>query len=303
MRSSRNFSAQWLSLVLASAHVGAAHAQSPGCPGPASAVATEAARSAFREGQTAFNEGDYARAVDLWQSAYTKDCTAHALLLNLATAQELAGRPRDAIHSLALYNERVPGSSYHEPNRRRIERLQQLLAAPPPPAPATPPAAAPSPAPPPAPNAASAVPVVVTGGSPPAPVTQDDTAKPSPSPLPSSGENRSLLPLGVAAVGAAASLIGGVLYVSAVVSSGTAAERCGGPRTACVDPDAVADGEAARARAHTAGWITTVGVATALGGVVWYLVQPSAPARTTSGWRWDAHVARSSGLLSATCHF
>ena len=304
MYRSRNFSAQWLSLTLALAHVGAAHAQSPECPGPASAVATEAARSAFREGQTAFNEGDYARAVELWQGAYAKDCTAHALLLNLATAQELAGRPRDAIHSLVLYNERMPGSSYQEPNRRRIERLQQLLSAPPPAVAADPPPPAASPALAPPPSAASAVPVVVVGATAAAttPTPIAGVGEP-PVPPPSASESRSLLPLGVAAVGAAATLIGGVVYVGAVVSSGSAAERCGGPRSACSDPDAVADGEAARARAQTAGWIATIGVATALGGVVWYLVLPSNAARTSTGWHWDAHVGQSSGLISATRRF
>lgn len=314
MLRSRNFSAQWLSFWLVIGHVGGAYAQSPGCAGPASAVATEAARAAFREGQTAFNEGDYVRAVDLWQSAYSKDCTAHALLLNLATAQELAGRPRDAILSLALYNERMPGSSYQEPNRRRIERLQQLLSAPPPAvaAPASTPAVSP---PMPAPTGASTVPVV-PAPSPPStvPVVLADTRATAleasarrdvrpPQETTSAAESRSLLPLGVAAVGAAATLIGGVVYVGAVVASGSAAERCGGSRSACADAEAVAEGEAARARAQTAGWITTVGVATALGGVIWYLVQPTTPARTTSGWLWDAHVGQSSALLSATRRF
>jgi hypothetical protein len=293
MLRSRNFSAQWLSLLLVTGHLGVARAQSPAaCAGPASAVATEQAKSAFREGQTAFNEGDYARAVELWQLAYTKDCTAHALLLNLATAQELAGKPADAIHSLELYNERMPGSSYQEPNRRRIERLQQQQQQ------SAAPASTPAPSAAPPAASGSPVPVVVVGSTTGA---ASITAPPVEPARPA--EERSLLPLGVAAVGAAATLVGGVLYVSAVVSSGSAADRCGGSRSACADPGAAADGEAARARAQTAGWITTIGAATAVGGVVWYLVQPATPARTTSGWRWDARIGTSAGLLSATRDF
>jgi hypothetical protein len=311
MLRSRNFSAQWLSLVLLGTQVGVAQAQTPACQGPASAVATELAKSAFREGQTAFNEGDYARAVDQLQLAYTRDCTAHAILLNLATAQELAGTPADAIRSLELYNERVPGSSYQEPNRRRIERLQRMLSKPAAPAPAPVASAAPAPVPTAAPIASSP-PVVPIAPPVPAPVAVPPAPRATlgaaavvepPRESASAEDSRSLLPLGVAAVGAAASLIGGIVYVSAVAASGSAADRCGGPRSACADAQAVADGEAARARAQTAGWITGVGVVTAVGGVVWYLVQPTTSARSSSGWRWDAHMSTSAAAISASRSF
>jgi hypothetical protein len=317
-----NFSRPCLALVLGLALVEPARAESPACPGPTSAVATEAARSAFREGQTAFNEGDYAHAVELWQLAYTKDCTAHALLLNLATAQELAGKPGDAIQSLELFNERAPGSSYEEPNRRRIERLQHALAeasaapktepAPKPnPAPAplhaAAPLAAPSPPAPPPPAAPAPVPVATAAAASEVPPSVIDPSPFRAAPANGDGSSeRSMLPLGVAAVGAAAGLLGSLVYVNAMVAAGSAGDRCGGSRAACTDPRAAADGEAARARAETAGWVTGIGVVTAVGGVVWYLAQPTAsraPEQQAKTWRWDAELARGSGYLRTTHAF
>src|SRR5262245_2086861 len=82
-----------------------ARAQQPeaaACAAPG-AEDTEAAKRAFRDGQLAFSEGDYALAAELWQSAYERDCSAHALLLNLGMAQELLGRPDLAAQTLALF--------------------------------------------------------------------------------------------------------------------------------------------------------------------------------------------------------
>jgi hypothetical protein len=244
-----------------------AAAQSSSCPETPSRQAVGAAKAAFREGQLAFNEGDYGRAVELWQFAYAKDCTAHALLLNLATAQELAGQTAAAIDSLRLFNEREPGSDYELPNRRRIERLEQSLhptpLAEPPPAPVAP-ALPPPPvvelAPPPAPA--------------PPPVTND------------AGEprGRSLTPLVVAGAGAAVGVLGGILYANAASDVSAAADRCRGPRSSCADAQAVVDGEAARTRAQTAGWVLGAGLLTAAGGTLWYFLQP-APANAQSSAR------------------
>jgi hypothetical protein len=307
MRRFCDFMCPLLGLLLSLGLVDPAHAQTPSCP-PPTAVATEAAKSAFRAGQAAFNEGDYARAVELWQLAYIKDCTAHALLLNLATAQELAGKPGDAITSLELFNERMPGSSYIEPNRRRIERLRESLT----PAPLAVPAAAPvAPvsAPPVAPSATEAP---REGPSEPAPATLQHELVVAPAasdpfvhtPAGESTE-RSLLPLGVAAVGAAAGIVGGLVYANALVAVGSASDRCGGSRAACSDARAVADGEGARARAETAGWVTGIGVVTAVGGVAWYFMQPAPqqPEQQARGWSWDGALTHELGYVRATRRF
>lgn len=116
-----------------------------------------------------------------------------------------------------------------------------------------------------------------------------------------------MLPLGVAAVGAAAGLVGSLVYANAVVATGSASDRCGGSRATCTDPRAVADGEAARARAETAGWVTSIGVLTAVGGVVWYLVLPASQTqpseRQSRAWRWDGSIGRAHGFVTATRRF
>ena len=42
--------------------------------------------------------GDYATAITYWRDAYRRDCTAHALLLNLARAFELKGDRAEAVN-------------------------------------------------------------------------------------------------------------------------------------------------------------------------------------------------------------
>jgi hypothetical protein len=248
-------------------------AASSSCPVPPSRHAVGAAKAAFREGQLAFNEGDYTHAVELWQFAYAKDCTAHALLLNLATAQELAGQTAAAIESLRLFNEREPGSDYELPNRRRIERLQQALRP------------SPLPEPPPA---------VVAPALPPAPVVEIAPPPPPTPPLATdsgaAGQGgRSLVPLVVAGAGTLVALIGGGLYANASSDVSAAADRCGGQRAACVDPEAVVAGESARTRAQTAGWIFGAGLVTAATGTAWYFLQPAAPAadKASTRVRWQ----------------
>ena len=66
----------------------------PDCGHEATDAEVQAAKGAFQAGNASFNEADYARAIDYWEDAYRRDCTANPLLLNLARAYELAGRKR-----------------------------------------------------------------------------------------------------------------------------------------------------------------------------------------------------------------
>jgi tetratricopeptide (TPR) repeat protein len=214
-----------------------------GCAESRSAQDPEAARVSFRAGQTAFSEGAYGRAVELWNQAYRDDCTAHALLLNLAMAQELLGRPEDAIHTLTLFNRRSPNSPYVEANMKRIQRLERSAAE----------------------------------------QRRDRARRdrldwtPANRPAPA-GEGPSLsLPLAVTVAGGAIAVVGGVLFVEGRLSAGSADERCGS-RDACTRVDGLVEGERARSRAEMGGWIGTAGLVTAAGGLVWhFLFQPDRP--------------------------
>ncbi len=237
---------------------GAAQQPAPAAPAPAAAAScgtpssedVEAAKQAFRDGQTAFSEGDYQRAAELWQWAYERDCSAHALLLNLATAQELLGRPDMAGATLKQFNERAPDSPYLEANRKRIARLERVALAP-----VRPRREALAPCPP-APPAARVDAPAAGGGSP--------------------------WPWLVAAGGGAAALLGGIFYIEARYAAGQVSDACGG-RDECSRFENVLEGERARSRAQAAGWIAGIGLVTLTGGLVWELTSGSPSSSTASG--------------------
>jgi hypothetical protein len=214
-----------------------------GCAEPRGAQDPEAARVSFRAGQTAFSEGAYGRAVELWNQAYRDDCTAHALLLNLAMAQELLDRPDDAIHTLRLFNRRSPTSPYVEANTKRIQRLERSAAE----------------------------------------RRREHARRerldwtPVNRPAPADEGSRLSLPLAVAVAGGAIAVVGGVLFLEWRASAASADDRCGS-REACSAVGGLVDGERARSRAEVGGWIGAAGVATAAGGLVWhFLSQPERP--------------------------
>jgi hypothetical protein len=214
-----------------------------GCAEPRGAQDPEAARVAFRAGQTAFSEGAYGRAVELWNQAYRDDCTAHALLLNLAMAQELLDRPDDAIHTLTLFNRRSPTSPYVEANTRRIRRLERSAAE--------------------------------RRREHARRERLDWTPVNRPAP-PAAGPGVSL-PMAVTIAGGAIAVVGGVLFLEGRLAAASADERCGA-RDACARVDGLIDGERARSRAEVGGWIGAAGLATAASGVVWHLLsRPERP--------------------------
>lgn len=86
-----------------------------------------AAKGAFEAGQVSFQEADYARAILYWEDAFRRDCTALALLLNLARAYELAGARADAVASLETYLARRPNATDRDQITRRIEALERQI--------------------------------------------------------------------------------------------------------------------------------------------------------------------------------
>jgi tetratricopeptide (TPR) repeat protein len=214
------------------------------CPDGQAPKDPEAARVSFRAGQTAFSEGAYARSVELWEQAYRDDCTAHALLLNLAMAQELLGRPQDAIRTLRLFDSRSPGSPYVEANAKRIQRLER------------------------------------SAGEQERLRSGREQALWTPVARPAAHEDalKVPLPLVVSVAGGAVAVVGAVLFFEGRASASSAEDRCGAAREACTNSQSLADGERARARAQVGGWMAGAGAATLAGGLVWHLVtSPSRP--------------------------
>ena len=110
--------------LLASARMASAQAKPyPECTAEPTEGDVAAAKGAFQAGQASFNEADYARAITYWEDAYRRDCTAHALLLNLARAYELGGDKEQAVEALQTYLARKPESPQKDQINRRIEVL------------------------------------------------------------------------------------------------------------------------------------------------------------------------------------
>src|SRR5687767_8104820 len=140
-----------ISFSSAAAHGEGSKTAFPPCTTTATEADRKAAQGAFAAGQGSFNEADYPTAITYWRDAYRRDCSAHALLLNLARAYELKGDRTEAINALETYLQRKPDAGDADQIRRRIENLKTQIAAAEKSAAAAPPAASvavPSPAPP-----------------------------------------------------------------------------------------------------------------------------------------------------------
>jgi len=236
----------------------------PECEGEPSDNAVKGAKGAFQAGQVAFEEGDYARAITYWEDAYRRDCTAHAMLLNLARVYELAERKQQAVVALETYLARDPESKRRDQITRRIEVLREKIRtderAEQEPEPETDADAGPATAPPPPPV----------------------QVQPEPEPEPQSGGSRPIVPLVVAIGGGAIAATGGVLYV---IASGDVSEWesvCGGDREDCPNDSDRDEANAARDRQILWGTVSIAGLAIGAGGLVWYLLSPPKPAQSAS---------------------
>lgn len=248
--------------VVALLSSGVVHAEDvkpyPPCSHEPTETDLTAAKGAFQAGNASFDEADYPRAIVYWEDAYRRDCTAHALLLNLARAYELNGNKPQAVVELQTYIARVPASPDKDKIQRRLEVIQkQIDAEKAQAAAAPPPTAAPASAPP--------------------------TTAPTPAVAANVGEGtsqsgkRPILPLIVAGAGAGVALIGTLVYANAKGDLSDAEAKC--PNRACAgNPDAAAEGNDARKRVTLGGTLTVTGILVAGGGLVWYFLSPkSAP--------------------------
>ena len=95
----------------------------PSCNKEPTDTDTLAAKSAYKVGQISFQEADYERAILYWEDAFTRDCTAHALLLNLARAYELNGQLERAVRALEAYILREPEAANKPAIEKRITKL------------------------------------------------------------------------------------------------------------------------------------------------------------------------------------
>jgi tetratricopeptide (TPR) repeat protein len=222
----------------------------PDCGREPTDAEVAAAKGAFQAGNASFNEADYARAIDYWEDAYRRDCTANPLLLNLARAYELAGRKRQAVVSLETFLAREPNSGEKDQINRRVEVLNKKIAEE---------DAAAAAAPPPT--------TTNTGPTAPAPAGNE-----SPADQPVKAK-RSAGPWIVIGLGGAAAVVGTIGYLSNKSKIDDAAQQCEDPdaHTGCPD-SATKDGNDARKQMTASAVIGVVGVAAVGAGVVWWVI-------------------------------
>jgi tetratricopeptide (TPR) repeat protein len=221
----------------------------PDCARQPSDSDTAAAKGAFQAGQVSFNEADYDRAITYWEDAYRRDCTAHAMLLNLARAYELNQNPRQAVVALETYLARNPSSPQRDQIARRVDVLKEKIATLPPPTETSQPTAEPT---------GAAVPTTTATGIPP-----DQPAAGS----------RPILPLIVAGAGGAIAIVGGILYLGATSDYNQAKADCGGKVTGCTT-EVERRGDDAVERQKMSAVIGFAGLAVAAGGLAWYFLSP-----------------------------
>jgi tetratricopeptide (TPR) repeat protein len=224
-----------------------------------------AAKGAYQAGTASFEEADYGRAIDYWEDAYRRDCTADALLLNLARAYELSGRKRQAVVALETYLQRQPNAGQKDQINRRIDVLKKQIGQESP-APAATPAASPAQAAEPAPANPS-----------------EPQAEAAPVPDQPVQGKRSIVPLIVAGAGGVVLIVGSAIYFPA--SSDVAEfERICGTNRKCPEAnyDAINAGNEARSKQNLGGGLMIGGAVVAVGGVVWYFLSPRKPAATAT---------------------
>jgi hypothetical protein len=215
-----------------------------------------AAKGAFQAGQGSFNEADYPRAITYWEDAFRRDCTANALLLNLARAYELHGQKRQAVVALQGYLKREPNSPQRDQINRRIEVLNNQIA--------------------------SETPAVQPTATAPTP-TAAPTATVAPQPDTAPEAKKPILPLIVAGAGGVIAIVGGVLYMGAASEVSDFEKDCPGRRCPPgVDPGG---GNDAVARQNLGGGLFIGGLVVAGGGLVWYLVSEPKPAEPAASGR------------------
>jgi hypothetical protein len=219
----------------------------PTCSTPPTESERKAAQGAFAAGQGSFNEADYSTAIMYWRDAYRRDCTAHALLVNLARAYELKGDRTEAIEALETYLQRKADDPKVDEYQRRIQNLKAQLAA--------------------AQASASAA-AASANASAPAPSTSAPPAPFVPPPM-----HLNVPPLIV--VGAGAVLAAGVGIPIWIAGNNDVheAEKACSQRNNCPKP--IADqGNKGRENMFVGGALIAAGAAALTAGAVWYLMSP-----------------------------
>jgi hypothetical protein len=217
----------------------------PPCTTAPTTADQKAAKGAFEAGQGSFNEADYATAITYWRDAYRRDCTAHALLLNLARAYELKSDRSEAVNALETYLQRKPDTPDADQIRRRIDNLKSQMAA-----------AAPPPAP--------------TAGPAPTATATSTFVPPPPAEVPGT-YGRPLGPYFVMGGGVVVATLGLVIYAGGAKKVSDFEAQCPNRKCPVGQENLIQEGNDARNQQNLGGVVLGLGLAGIVAGGIWYL--------------------------------
>jgi tetratricopeptide (TPR) repeat protein len=230
------------------------------CPDPPpklSPAQVDAAHVVFQAGQVAYDEGDYAKAVDAFKDAYKRDCSKTVLLVFIAKAYETKGDKAEAINALETYLKRAPNAADAETIKRRIENLKAQLAAQP------------------TATATTTTTATATATATAPTATATSTAPPPPERAHSAG------PWILVGAGGAAVVTGAILLGVGLSKRSQANTLC--PNGSCAIPADKPRAEALSADGTTFANIGiivgSVGLAAVVGGLIWHFVEPTGPVK------------------------
>jgi tetratricopeptide (TPR) repeat protein len=215
----------------------------PECTKPPSAEDTEAAKQSHLIATSRFQLKDWDKAIEFWRQAYSLDCTAHAILVNIANAYEGKGDKRAAIAALETYLLRAKNAPDLVVVNERVLALKKSL----------------EPAPTVTATATAAPTVTATAPAPTATATAAPTgARPYGS-----------LPLIVAGVGGALAVAGVIMIPVGLGPYNTAEDKC--KTTGCTADEAAA-GNSGRTTWNAGAAFLGIGLVAAAGGLGWHFL-------------------------------
>jgi hypothetical protein len=229
----------------------------PTCTKKPTAADIQGAKGAHSAAVRFYERGDYDRAIQYWRDAYTFDCTAHGVLINIANAYEKKGDKQAAIVTLETYLARGGADPTLE---ERVANLRKSLK--------------PSAASPAAPASSSAAPTAAQ----PAPTAAPAATGTPDAPPPAVEGKRSITPWFVVGGGAVAAIAGAILLPVGSGAVSSAESQCpdrqhlaGLPQTgpANCPSDVASKGNSGRTEVTAGAVLLGVGGAAIVGGLVW----------------------------------
>jgi tetratricopeptide (TPR) repeat protein len=224
------------------------HAQTyAACDRTPSSSDVEAAKGMHKAAENYYAKARYDKAIASWKEAYSFDCTAHRLLINIGNGYEKLGKTPEAIEAFETYIGRM-GANADQTIVDKVKNLKSLTPAQPQPQPDPTPGPNPDPNPQPDPNGNGD-----TGGDP------------------------GIAPWVMVGAGAGVALIGGIVLGVGVQKESSAEEDCPtrGKDGVCPE-DIAARGNTGIKMQIAGGVLLGLGLAAAAGGVVWWALA-SAP--------------------------